>query len=129
MKSLLAVFAVPFAVAAASRDHLIQLSQAGNGVIKLNSTLFDVLTSPSRTWSATVHLTALDSKRRCLPCKLVPLYTHDLHSLDIPYREFDPSYNAVAKAWSKVSQEHRDDHFFATLDFDNGQDVFQKVRT
>lgn len=42
-------------------------------------------------------------------------------------REFDPSWNAVANAWARVSSEHRDNHFFATLDFDNGQTTFQKV--
>jgi oligosaccharyltransferase complex subunit gamma len=43
-------------------------------------------------------------------------------------REFDPSFNAVAKSWSTVPAATRDTHFFATLDFDNGQMVFQSVR-
>jgi len=42
-------------------------------------------------------------------------------------REFDPSWLAVAKAWSKVPKSQRDSHFFATLDFDDGQTVFQRV--
>lgn len=45
----------------------------------------------------------------------------------IAHREFDPSWNAVAKAWATAPRKHKDTHFFATLDFDNGQSVFQKV--
>lgn len=51
--------------------------------------------------------------------------THLMHT---PCREFGPSFNAVAKAWSKVSSAERDSHFFATLDFDDAMPVFQEVR-
>lgn len=43
-------------------------------------------------------------------------------------RDFDPSFSAVAKAWTQVPQAHRDTHFFATADFDNAMGTFQKVR-
>ncbi|KAJ7632636.1 oligosaccharyl transferase subunit OST3/OST6 family [Roridomyces roridus] len=78
--------------------------------IKLDTASFELLTSPTRDWSASIQLTALDPRRRCNPCK-----------------EFSPSWNAVAKAWSKTSKQHRDTHFFATLDFDDGQAVFQQL--
>ena len=42
-------------------------------------------------------------------------------------REFEPSWNAVAKAWTKVARSDKDTHFFATLDFDNAPTVFQRV--
>ena len=42
-------------------------------------------------------------------------------------RDFEPSFNAVAKAWSTVPQDHRDTHFFATAEFDETIKVFQKV--
>lgn len=42
-------------------------------------------------------------------------------------REFDPSWKAVAHAWSKAPETERNQHFFATLDFDDAQLVFQKV--
>lgn len=42
-------------------------------------------------------------------------------------REFEPSWNAVAHSWSKAALPERNQHFFATLDFDNAQLVFQKV--
>lgn len=43
------------------------------------------------------------------------------------YREFEPSFTAVARAWVNAPKEQRDKHFFATLDFDDGHAVFQKV--
>lgn len=43
------------------------------------------------------------------------------------YREFDPSFQAVAKAWSKVSKEHRDQHFFGVVDYDDAPGIFNKV--
>ena len=43
------------------------------------------------------------------------------------YREFNPSWVAVAKAWSKVSSSERDTHFFATLDFEDNLELFKKA--
>ncbi|THU91135.1 oligosaccharyl transferase subunit OST3/OST6 family [Dendrothele bispora CBS 962.96] len=113
--AFLPLFLLPAAFAAtkdkdAVREQLIDLAAKGNGLIKLDSKTFDLLTLPSRDWSASIQFTALDRRRRCAPCK-----------------EFDPSWNAVAKAWSTAPKEHRDTHFFGTLDFDEGQTVFQKL--
>lgn len=132
MKYLFALLSLPFCIAAAAQDpaeQLAQLASAGNGVIKLDSTTFDILTSPKRTWSVSVQLTALDKRRKCVPCKSVnPVINSPFLVLNSwTDREFDPSWNAVAEAWTKVPKKHRDNHFFATLDFDNGQTVFQKV--
>jgi len=112
---ILALFAVPFCLAAskdasAIHDELVKLAKANNGVIKLDERTYDMLTSPKRTWSAAIQLTAMDARRRCTPCK-----------------EFDPSFREVGRSWSAVPAEHRDSHFFATLDFDNGMTVFQKL--
>ncbi|TFK54867.1 oligosaccharyl transferase subunit OST3/OST6 family [Heliocybe sulcata] len=93
-----------------AREQLVQLASKNNGVVRLDEKTYDLLTSPDRDWSAAVHLTALDKRRRCNPC-----------------REFDPSWNAVAKAWSTVPRSERDNHFFATLDFDEAPTVFQKL--
>ncbi|KAG6887219.1 hypothetical protein C0992_013350, partial [Termitomyces sp. T32_za158] len=112
MNVLLALLAVPLCLAAVQDpvQQLSELAAAGNGVINLDSNTFDLLTSPQRTWSVSVQMTALDSRRKCMPCK-----------------EFDPSWNAVAKAWATVPKTQRNQHFFATLDFDNGQATFQKL--
>ncbi|KAI0780830.1 oligosaccharyl transferase subunit OST3/OST6 family [Trametes elegans] len=113
----LALLSLPFCLAAsgaattqANREKLAKLAAANNGVIKLDESTYNLLTSPKRDWSATIHFTALDPRRRCAPCK-----------------EFDPSFNAVAKAWTKVPPAERDSHFFATVDFDGSMGVFQKL--
>ncbi|KAF8212220.1 oligosaccharyl transferase subunit OST3/OST6 family [Mycena galopus ATCC 62051] len=93
-----------------TRQKLVALAAAGGGLIKLDSDSWDLLTAPNRDWSASIEFTALDSRRRCSPCK-----------------EFNPSWQAVAKAWTKAPKVHRDNHFFATLDFDDGQTVFQAL--
>ncbi|KAF8636581.1 hypothetical protein AX17_003392 [Amanita inopinata Kibby_2008] len=112
MKLLLPLLALPLALVSAlsPRQQLIDLAAAGNGIINLDADTFDLLTAPKRNWSASIQLTALDPKRRCGPC-----------------REFDSSWNAVAAAWAHIPKEHRDNHFFATVDFDNGHTVFQKL--
>jgi len=86
------------------------LANAGKGIIKLDAETFDVLLDPKRTWSASVQLTAMDSRRGCHPC-----------------RAFDSSWTAVAKSWSRVPKEQRDQHFFATLDFEDGSTIFQRL--
>lgn len=60
------------AFAATPHEQLTELSKAGRGIIKLDATTFDLLTSPKRTWSATIHLTALNPQRKCGPCKSEP---------------------------------------------------------
>ncbi|KAJ4487936.1 dolichyl-diphosphooligosaccharide-protein glycotransferase [Lentinula aciculospora] len=110
--SYLPFLALPLAFAASSdgKSQLVTLAASGNGVIRLDASTFDLLTAPSRDWSASIHFTALDKRRRCAPCK-----------------EFDPAWNSVAKAWATVPAEQRDRHFFATLDFDEAPTVFQKL--
>ncbi|EAU88527.1 dolichyl-diphosphooligosaccharide-protein glycotransferase [Coprinopsis cinerea okayama7 len=93
-----------------SIEQLAELAAANNGVIRLDGPTYDLLTSPKRTWSASIQFTALDKKRACHPCK-----------------DFDPSWNEVAAAWAKVDAEQKDQHFFATLDFDHAPNVFQKL--
>ncbi|KAF8238653.1 oligosaccharyl transferase subunit OST3/OST6 family [Tricholoma matsutake] len=107
---LLSFLSCSLAASKSEKQQIVDLAIAGNGLINLDTNTFDLLTSPHRDWSVSVLFTALDTRRRCLPCK-----------------EFDPSWNAVARAWATTSKQHRDTHFFATLDFDNGQTIFQKI--
>jgi oligosaccharyltransferase complex subunit gamma len=54
----------------ASHSQLVKLAATSpNGVIQLDSRTFDLVTSARRNWSATIHLTAMDPRRRCGPCK------------------------------------------------------------
>jgi len=81
-----------------------------DGVIKLDSKTFDAITTGYREWSVVVQLTALGSEFKCAPCK-----------------QFDPNFRAVSKAWRKVPAKERDTHFFASLDFQDGRDIFQRL--
>ncbi|KAI6099872.1 hypothetical protein EDD16DRAFT_1763999 [Pisolithus croceorrhizus] len=112
LRLIIALLCLPFCLAAqkSPRDELVQLAAAGNGVIRLDERTFDLLTSPNRDWSAAIQLTALNPQRRCGPCK-----------------EFGPSFQAVAKAWSTVNPEQRNNHFFASIDFDDAFQVFKKL--
>jgi len=110
----LALLLLPFTLVSAAldaeQDKLVKLAAAGNGVIKLDEATFNLLTHPERTWSAAIQFTAMDSRRKCIPCN-----------------EFRPSWNTVAKAWAQTPTEHRNVHFFATIDFDDAQTVFQRL--
>ena len=70
---LLALLSLPFSLAAISaesaHEKLVKLAASNNGLIKLDDSLYGLLTHPKRTWSASVHLTAMDPRRRCAPCK------------------------------------------------------------
>jgi len=98
-------------LAISAEDRFISQAKANKGLVVLDSKAFEQLTAPDRTWSATIQLTALGSNYRCAPCKA-----------------FDPSFSAVAKAWTKAPAESRNQHFFATLDFEQGQEVFKKLQ-
>jgi len=41
--------------------------------------------------------------------------------------EFKPHFELAAKSWAKVDQDSKDQHFFATLDFDSARDTFRRV--
>lgn len=43
-------------------------------------------------------------------------------------RSFQPSFEAVARAWNKVPTVEKNKHFFAVADFDQAMAVFQRVR-
>lgn len=73
--SLFALLSLPLVLAQDPLQQLIKLSKTGNGVITLDSNTFDLLTSPKRTWSVSVQLTALDKRRRCVPCKYAVYHT------------------------------------------------------
>jgi len=71
---------LPWCLAASKSPHqrLVELAAVGNGVIKLDSNTFDLLTSPKRDWSVSVLLTALDKRRGCLPCRLACITSSSL---------------------------------------------------
>lgn len=46
----------------------------------------------------------------------------------LPRRLLQPEYAALAKQWSSAGKGQDEEHFFAYLDFQNGPEVFQRVR-
>ncbi|KAH8117566.1 dolichyl-diphosphooligosaccharide-protein glycotransferase [Phellopilus nigrolimitatus] len=112
-KLLFALAAVPLCIAAA-KSHIEQITTLADastdGVIKLDESLFDLITSPKREWSVVVQLTALNKNMKCTPCK-----------------EFDPAFHAVSRAWSTVPKAERYKHFFASADFAEAEGVFRKL--
>ena len=72
----LALLSLPVCIYAANpsqqtHERLVKLAAENNGVIKLDTELFNLLTAPSRDWSSSIQFTALDKRRRCAPCKYV----------------------------------------------------------
>ena len=88
---------------------LVSLSRASGGAVNLESFTYNEFTSSPRNYSITTLLTALGPQFGCAPCKA-----------------FQPDYERLAKGWAKKGDQT---HFFATLDFLKGKDVFQKVRS
>lgn len=90
------------------RARLVALSRSSGGAVDLESFTYTEFTSSPRNYSITTLLTALGPQFGCAPCKA-----------------FQPEYERLAKGWAKKGDQT---HFFATLDFLKGKDIFQKVR-
>lgn len=95
------------------------IAAKNGGVIPLNNQLYDELVghgsaaSSPRNYTASIILTALPAQFGCKPC-----------------RDFDKVHSELAKQWrvkSKKTKTADSTHFFAVLDFPNGQDVFRRV--
>lgn len=80
MKAFLALLLAPLALALSTHDKLTTLAKQGDGIIKLDQKSFDLLTSSKRNWSASIHLTALDKRRKCTPCRSL-FVSHSLHEI------------------------------------------------
>ena len=103
-------------------------------------------TSSCRKWrdqAGRVHVQPAHTPQENMVCRY-PVYCYgqaeEMQSLQVRtvvqlfissshlwFREFGPAWDTVAKAWAKTPTEHRNSHFFGTIDFDNAQSVFQRV--
>jgi len=93
-----------------ARAKFAKLAQANNGIVKLDNQLHNEIIEAGRDWSVIIEYTALGKEFACVPCN-----------------SFHPSFQAVAKSWTKVKTEARDRHFFASLDFGDGAEVFRAL--
>lgn len=121
LSTLLALSSVVTSATAATSDARVDkfhaIAARNGGVVPLTTALYDELLHPSspnaRNYSASIVLTALGPKYGCIPCQA-----------------FDREHKEVARQWWKKNKSKADQarHFFAVLDFDQGQDVFRRVR-
>lgn len=68
---LLALPAIVLAAKDGARQQFVKLAAENDGVVKLDTKTFDLITSPQRDWSASILFTALDKRRKCTPCRWV----------------------------------------------------------
>ncbi|WWC60794.1 uncharacterized protein I303_103370 [Kwoniella dejecticola CBS 10117] len=108
---LLPLFSLLPIAFAADQGHWADLaSNSKDGIIKLDSASYEELLASDREYSVSVVLTALPAQFKCQPC-------HD----------FDPAFHQVAASWRRKPRHVRDGHFFAQLDFADGQAVYQQL--
>ncbi|GBC12835.2 oligosaccharyl transferase subunit [Rhizophagus irregularis DAOM 181602=DAOM 197198] len=88
---------------------LNEATRKNQGVIELDSSLYDEFTSKPRNYSIAILLTALDPQINCVPCK-----------------EFDPEFRLVAKDWLG-SGNVPSRLYFGVLDFKNGREIYAKL--
>lgn len=109
----LSALAVPAVWAADAAHWASEAARSSNGIITVDTAGYDALLkgeNGERDYGFTIVMTAMKPEFKCKPC-------HD----------FEPVYQTVAHSWRKVKDPKRDTHFFAELDFANGQEVFQRL--
>ena len=78
--------------------------------IKLDDASYEDLTSTLRNYTTVVLLTAQDIRFGCHLC-----------------RDFEPEWNVIAKSWIRGDKRGRTRVLYATLDFADGKETYQKV--
>ncbi|KAK6374087.1 oligosaccharyl transferase subunit ost3/OST6 [Lithohypha guttulata] len=109
LQLLLAASLSIFSVAAKKSPSAFDIYQKKQFPITLNEQQYDELTSVPRDYYSAVVLTALDAKYACGIC-----------------REFQPEWDVIGKSWQKGDKKGQSRVLFATLDFDQGRNVFMK---
>ncbi|WWD16213.1 hypothetical protein CI109_100639 [Kwoniella shandongensis] len=104
------LLALPLTLASSAAHWSAIAAKSKDGIIKLDSQSYEELLALDRDYSVSILLTALPPQYKCQPCHV-----------------FDPAFNSVAASWRKVPKQVREQHFFAKLDFENGQEVYQQL--
>ncbi|WVO14155.1 hypothetical protein L204_101786 [Cryptococcus depauperatus] len=108
---LLSLLGLPLASTAAKVPDWPSLAaKARDGAIKLNTQSYHDLLALDREYSVTILLTALPAQFKCEPC-----------------RQFDPAFSHVSDSWARLPKAQRDQHFFARLDFADGQEIYSQL--
>ncbi|EXJ53954.1 hypothetical protein A1O7_09291 [Cladophialophora yegresii CBS 114405] len=85
--------------------------KSNSAPFELDETSYNDLTASPRDYSLAVLLTARDAKYACGIC-----------------REFDQEWNILGRSWQKGDRSGQSRILFATLDFDQGRNVFMKLQ-
>lgn len=113
---LLTASLLPFTALAAKKasgDRFADFhSKSSSGPLKLDDASYAQLTEAPRDYSIAVLLTALETRFGCVLC-----------------REFQPEWELLGKSWAKGDKQGKSRLVFGTLDFVDGKNTFQKVRT
>jgi oligosaccharyltransferase complex subunit gamma len=99
----------------ATSDRFLDLysKQASNAApVKLDDNSYAEVTKAPRNYSAAILLTALDARFGCSLCN-----------------DFQPEWEMLAKSWTKGDKEMESRLIFGTLDFVDGKNTFQSVRS
>ena len=80
--------------------------------LKLDDGGYQSLTKGQRDFSTVVLLTALETRFGCVLC-----------------REFQPEWDLLGKSWAKGDKDGQTRTLFGTLDFVDGKNTFQSVRS
>ena len=78
--------------------------------IKIDDSVYNELTNLPRDYSIVVLLTALEARFGCHVC-----------------REFQTEWEVLAKSWVRGDRQGKSRLIYATLDFVDGKNTFQKV--
>lgn len=105
---------LPFIALAAkkSSEERFNNAHAKGQPMKVDDLSYDALTATPRDYSVAVLLTAMDARFGCQMC-----------------HEFQPEWELLAKSWTKGDKGAASRMLFATLDFLDGKQTFQSVRT
>ena len=110
---LLLAFVQSVASSAKHAQFFKQAQSAPDKILDLQGAQdFDDLIASPRDYSISMLLTAVDSGVQCGPCLA-----------------FQPTYKNLANSFAGLKKEATSRHLFANLEFKNGRDVFQKVRS
>lgn len=107
-------------------------------VIKMNGDKFRrFVKAPPRNYSVVIMFTALQPQRQCGVCRyqvatgrtctaFIPACICDFKTCFL-FRQADEEFQVLANSW-RFSSAFTNKVFFASVDFDEGSDVFQMVR-
>jgi oligosaccharyltransferase complex subunit gamma len=110
--SLLPLAALGAKKPAADKFERYQTKSLASTPLKLDDSSYDKLTAAGRNYSAVVLLTAQDPRFGCQLC-----------------RDFQPEWELLAKSWTNGDRKGESRLIYGTLDFNDGKNTFQSVRS